>query len=160
MFNASTPQMFSFTAPQGDNFSAARAVITFDSVEGTKDDGILAILRFRVSENAPADGIALTLTVGSIGDDSMNVADIPASEYDVVSGKIKFEQQEPDERGRVLGRNTVTVADASLAFRGLLGLAPLTGEQYNAAKLGDDTLTIGHVLRIFRFALGLSGTLG
>jgi hypothetical protein len=63
----------------------------------------------------------------------------------------------PDPRfGYVLERDTVTAADASFAFRGLLGLVTLTEEQVFAAKLGDPELTIGHVLRIFRFALGLS----
>jgi hypothetical protein len=61
--------------------------------------------------------------------------------------------------GEILGRGTVTVADASLAFRGLLGLVELTPEQEFAAALDGGTLTIGHVLRIFRYALGLSNTL-
>jgi hypothetical protein len=62
------------------------------------------------------------------------------------------------EPGQVLNRGTVTVADASLAFRGLLGLVTLTAPQADAAKLGETgvELNIGHVLRIFRFALGLS----
>jgi hypothetical protein len=59
--------------------------------------------------------------------------------------------------GYVLGREAVTVADASLVFRGLLGLADLTTNQRQAAALGDDgEPNIGHVLRIFRYALGLS----
>jgi hypothetical protein len=61
--------------------------------------------------------------------------------------------------GHVLNRDTVTVADASLAFRGLLGLAELTERQEKAAALDGGELTIGHVLRIFRFALGLSDSL-
>jgi glycerophosphoryl diester phosphodiesterase len=63
------------------------------------------------------------------------------------------------QRGYILDRDTVTVADASLAFRGLLGLVALTPEQEAAATLDGDTLTIGHVMRIFRYALGLSDTL-
>jgi surface protein len=61
--------------------------------------------------------------------------------------------------GHVLDRGTVTVADASLAFRGLLGLTDLTYAQERAAALDGTALTIGHVLRIFRYALGLSESL-
>jgi hypothetical protein len=62
--------------------------------------------------------------------------------------------------GYVLDRDTITVADASLAFRGVLGLVELTPIQRQAAALdGSGVPTIGHVLRIFRFALGLSETL-
>jgi hypothetical protein len=60
--------------------------------------------------------------------------------------------------GHVLGRGGVTVADASLAFRGVLGLTELTPSQRQAAAIdsGIGFPTIGDVLRIFRFALGLS----
>jgi hypothetical protein len=63
-------------------------------------------------------------------------------------------------RGHVLGRQSPSVADASLAFRAILGLASLTTAQDRAARFDNsDELTIGHVLRIFRYALGLTGEL-
>jgi hypothetical protein len=65
----------------------------------------------------------------------------------------------PPQHGQVLNRGTITVADASLAFRGVLGLADLTPEQRYAASFGEGEPHIGHVLRIFRYALGLSGEL-
>jgi hypothetical protein len=63
------------------------------------------------------------------------------------------------DHGHVLGRSTITVADASLAFRAFLGLATLTSRQYEAATLGEGALTMVQVLRIFRFALGLTPVL-
>jgi hypothetical protein len=63
------------------------------------------------------------------------------------------------KHGQVLDRGSITVADASLAFRGVLGLIELTPEQRYAASLGEGEPNIGHVLRIFRYALGLSAEL-
>jgi peptidoglycan/xylan/chitin deacetylase (PgdA/CDA1 family) len=61
--------------------------------------------------------------------------------------------------GYVLDRGSITVADASLAFRGVLGLSELTPAQKLAASMGEGEPHIGHVLRIFRYALGLTDTL-
>jgi hypothetical protein len=58
--------------------------------------------------------------------------------------------------GHVMGRDSVTVADAALAFRGLLGLVALTPEQEARVAFDGEALNISHVLRIFRYALGLS----
>jgi peptidoglycan/xylan/chitin deacetylase (PgdA/CDA1 family) len=62
----------------------------------------------------------------------------------------------PLRPGHVLGLETITVADASLAFRGVLGMVTLTDAQKWAAALEGGDPTIADVLRIFRFALGLT----
>ena len=83
-----TGGLLDYATPQGANFSSGHAVITFDSEFGTKLNGTLVTLKFKIKADAPAGGIALNLTIGSVGDDSLMVAAIPASEYNVVSGKI------------------------------------------------------------------------
>jgi hypothetical protein len=67
------------------------------------------------------------------------------------------EAVEPIRFGHVLDRDVITVADAALVFRNILGLISLTDKQREAAAVGGGSEpTIADVLRIFRYALGLS----
>ena len=76
------------TTPQGVNFSSTHATLTFDSEYGSKSDGALVTLRFKIKENTPAINIALILTVDSISDDSLYLMTIPPSEYSIIGGNI------------------------------------------------------------------------
>jgi len=91
-----TGGMLDYATPQGGNFTSTNASLTFDSEFGTKSDGTLVTFKFIVKEDAPSGDINLTLTVVSIGDDALMPNVIPASEYDVISGKIQVGPILPD----------------------------------------------------------------
>ena len=109
--------MLDAATPQGANFSSSHVILSFDSEEGTKASGTLVTLRLKIKDDAPAGDVPLATTVNRIYDDSLMLAVIPASEYDIVSGKVTVISDSP--------KPTPTVSQVSFNIP--------TGVVYNAS---------------------------